>query len=181
MKKIFFLSFLLAAFTTVVWGQTETILPSKNEASPEHMYMLKNGNGVWMTAYTSPTRTEGNAGKFAFFADEANADAYFIYSVDRKKWVSYTKAASYSNGTNFAVLVDDKSAANSWQTAKTAVSGADYYQFAPFTTTAVEGKYMNWFRGVGNDNPEDNTTVTVGLWQDNASRDAGTAGSSARW
>lgn len=176
MKKIFFLTFLLAALTSAVRGQTETILPSESEAGPEHIYILKNGNGVWMTSYTSPTRTEGNAGKFAFFADEANADACFIYSVDRKKWVSYTKAASYSNGTNFAVLVDDRSAANPWKAVKATVSGADYYQFAPYTTTTVAGKYMNWYRGVGNDNPEDNTTVTVGLWQDNASSDAG-----SRW
>lgn len=176
MKKILFLTFLLATFATMLQGQTEIILPSENEENPEHMYILKNGNDVWMTSYTSPTRTDGNVGRFAFFTDEANADAYFIYSIDRKKWVSYVKAATYSNGTNFAVLVDDRSAANSWQTVKAAISGAEYYQFAPFTTTAVADKYMNWFRGVGNDNPEDNTTVTVGLWQDNAIHDAG-----SRW
>ena len=58
MKKTLFLSFLLAVFTLAAWGQTETILPSTNEASPEHIFLLKNGNEIWMTSFTSPTRTK---------------------------------------------------------------------------------------------------------------------------
>lgn len=176
MKRNLFLSFLLAVFTLAAWGQTETILPSTNEASPEHIFLLKNGNNVWMTSFTSPTQTKGNTGKFAFFADETKADAFYIYSIDRQKWVSYEKAASYSVKTNFAVLVDDKASANSWNAVKVTVSDVDYYQFAPYNTTAVADKYMNWYKGVGNDNPLDNTTVTVGLWSNNASGDAG-----SRW
>lgn len=175
MRKKLLLSGLFAAVSVMAWGQTETIKVSANVDNPEHLFTMKSGNGVLMTSFTSPTQTPANAGKFAFYADETRENAYFIYSVDRKKWVSYTLAGSYANKTGFAELVDEKDAANPWNAAKVAVGGSDFYQFAPYNTTGVASKYMNWFQGLGS-NPVDNETITVGLWQDNASKDAG-----SRW
>lgn len=97
MKKALFLGALFATMTSLTWAQTDAIKPSTDVDSPEHLYTLKNGNGVLMTSFTSPTQTPANAGKFAFYAEEGKEDAYFIYSVDRQKWVSYTKAGSYDN------------------------------------------------------------------------------------
>ena len=176
MNKTLLLSTMFAAMSAMAWGQTETIRVSTDEGSPEHLFTLKNGNNAMMTSYTSPTQIPANAGKFAFYEDAEKDGAYFIYSVDRKKWVSYTKAASYTNKKGFAELVDNKDEANSWKTDKVTVSGNDFYQFAPFNNTGVEGKYMNWFQGTGNANPWDNTSLTVGLWQDAAAKDAG-----SRW
>lgn len=176
MKRTLFFSTVLAVMSAAAWGQTETIKVSTDESNPQHLFTMTNGNNVQMTSFTSPTQTAANAGKFAFYADDARDGAYYIYSADRQKWVSYTAAASYSNKKGFAELVDTKDAARSWKADKITVDNIGYYQFAPFNTTGVAAKYMNWFQGVGTANPLDNTTLTVGLWQDNGSTDAG-----SRW
>lgn len=173
MRKTLFLSAMLATVSVAAWGLTENIKPSTTVATPEHMFTLETGNGNKMSSFTSPTLTK--PGKFAFFVDAANEDSYFIYSVDRKKWVSYEKAGSYSNRTDFARLVDDKNAANSWKAAKITVNGDGYYQFSPYNNTGVAAKYMNWFQGTSS-NPLDNTTTTIGLWQGDGASDAG-----SRW
>ena len=176
MRRTLLLSTVLATMSVATWGQSESIQVSTDVSNPQHLFTMKSGNNYLMTSYTSPTQTDVNAGKFAFYEDENREGAYYIYSVDRKQWVSYTQAASYANKKGFAELVSDKAAARSWKTDKITVSGSDYYQFAPFNTSGVEGKYMNWYQGVGNANPLDNTSITVGLWQDNGSKDAG-----SRW
>lgn len=153
------------------WAQTDAIKASTSVDSPENLFTMKNGNGLTMTSYTSPTETEGNAGKFAFYAEDGKDNSYYIYSVDRKKWVSYTKAASYANGTNKAVLESDKSKAQPWN----AIVVNNNYQFAPYNNTGVASKYMNWFGGKDS-NPLDNTNLTVGFWEQGASQDAG-----SRW
>lgn len=175
MKKTLLLGTMLATMSAMAWGQTETIKMSTDVDSPEHLFTMKNGNGVIMTSYTSPTRTPANAGKFAFYADTEKENAYFIYSVDRQKWVSYTKAGSYSNKVGFAELIDDRSSANSWNATVVSVNGSDVYQIAPYNNTGVAAKYMNWFKGLDS-NPADNTNITVGLWEGNASSDPG-----SRW
>ena len=168
-KNLLMLALLLPAMTG--WAQTDVIKASTSVDSPENLFTMKNGNGLTMTSFTSPTETEGNAGKFAFYAQEGKDNSYYIYSVDSKKWVSYTKAASYDDGVNKAVLESDKAKAQPWNA--TMVNNA--YQFAPYTTTGVANKYMNWFGGK-DQNPVDNKTKTVGLWKQGAGEDAG-----SRW
>ena len=167
---------LFVAFVSVAWAQTDAIKASTTEGSPEYMFTLLNGNGLTMTSYTSPTEKEENAGKFAFYAQSGKADSYYIYSVDGKKWVSYTKAASYSSGANKAKLVADKASAQPWKAQKVTVGGNAVYQFMPYTTSgSAASQYMNWYGGK-DQNPLDNTSLTVGLWQQGASQDAG-----SRW
>ena len=168
-KKLLMLALLLPAMTG--WAQTDAIKASASVDKPENLFTMKNGNGLTMTSYTSPTETEGNAGKFAFYAEDGKENSYYIYSVDRKQWVSYTKAASYDNGVNKAVLESDKAKAQPWNA--TMVNNA--YQFVPYTTTGVANKYMNWFGGK-DQNPVDNTNKTVGFWEQGAAQDAG-----SRW
>ena len=122
---------LFVAFASVAMAQTDVIKASTTEGTPEYMFTLLNGNGLTMTSYTSPTETEANAGKFAFYAESGKADSYYIYSVDGKKWVSYTKAASYSSGTNQAKLVADMASAQPWKAQKVTVGGNAVYQFMP--------------------------------------------------
>ena len=174
MKRKFFTSFLLAAISAATWAQTQDIKVSTDVENPEHLFTLTNAGNLTMTPYTSPTQTAANAGHFAFFAVDGEENQYKIYCVDNKKWISYEKASGYSNSVNFAKLIDAQAEANPWYAAKATRSNVDYYQFAPLNTTTVASKYMNWYQGTGA-NPLDNTTITVGLWQDNASKDAGSA------
>ena len=168
-KNLLMLALLLPAMTG--WAQTDAIKASTSVDNPENLFTLKNGNGLTMTSYTSPTETAENAGKFAFYAEAGKENSYYIYSVDRQKWVSYTKADSYANGTNKAVLESDKSKAQPWN----AIVVNDNYQFAPYNNTGVASKYMNWFGGK-DQNALDNTNKTVGFWEQGASQDAG-----SRW
>ena len=86
-----FTMLLASLFLTVgtAWAQTAEIAASTNVICPENQYAMKSGNGYWMTSFTSPTNTK--PGRFAFFAVNGKEDTYQIYSVDRKKWVSYQK------------------------------------------------------------------------------------------
>ena len=140
-------------------------MPDKGK--PEHVYTMMNGNNVYVNHLTAPTQTETNYGQFAFYAVEGVADAYYIYSHAAKQWLTYTKAASYNNGKDFVKMSADK------------VEGAyfnvnnyadDYYQIAPYNTTSVAAKYLNWFQGVGG-NPLDGNN-TLGLWEDAGSKEA---------
>lgn len=179
MKKFTFIMMLLAIFVGTSWGQTtQAIQLSTNVESPEHVYYMKNGNGRWMTQTTGPTVTWGNQAKFAFFAGTRTGDgtetAYKIYCVTAQKWLSFTKAASYANCRDFATLVDTQDAAESWAATTQDGKGniGNVYQFAPYNTTGSASKYMNW-NGGPDSNPNDNTDVAVGLWQDNATADNG--------
>ena len=167
---------LFVAFVSVAMAQTDAIKASTTEGSPEYMFIMQNGNGLTMTSYTSPTEKEENAGKFAFYAQSGKTDSYYIYSVDGEKWVSYTKASSYSSGTNKAKLVASKASAQPWKAQKVTVDGKAVYQFMPYTSSGTAAtQYMNWYGGK-DQNALDNTSITIGLWQQGASQDAG-----SRW
>lgn len=156
------------------WAQTSDIKTSANVNNPERVYTISNCNGLMMTPYTSPTRTNENAGKFAFYAASTEGQ-YLIYNVDSKVWVSYDKAYSYSNGPGKAKLISDKTSAQPWKATKTtAQNGTAAYEFQPITSTGKADKYMNWHGGI-DFNPVDNKTITVGLWQDNGKQDNGSA------
>lgn len=156
------------------WAQTSDIKTSANLNNPERVYTISNCNGLMMTPYTSPTRTNENAGKFAFYAASTEGQ-YLIYNVDSKVWVSYDKAYSYSNGPGKAKLISDKTSAQPWKATKTtAQNGTAAYEFQPITSTGKADKYMNWHGGI-DFNPVDNKTITVGLWQDNGKQDNGSA------
>lgn len=176
MKKFTSLLMLLAMFAGASWGQdTETIQVSTDVASPEHVYTMKSGNGYWMNSTTGPTSTAGNAAQFAFYSVEGTENACKIYCVTSQKWLSYTKADSYSGITGFVSLIDAQESAEAWHYEIQDGKGnlGNVYCFAPFNNSGVAANYMNWFKGVGADNPLDNTNITVGLWQDNATADNG--------
>ena len=140
--------------TTAMAGD---IVVSTNEASPENVFTMKNGNGSGVGGDTAP----GN-GKFAFFAADAE-NAYYIYSVTEGKWVDYTLAGSYDNQKNFVTLSDTK---GNYFNIQHCANNADYYEIRPYNTTGVAGKYLNYFQGA-----EDG--VKLGLWQQGGDDDAG--------
>ena len=171
---------------TASWAEdTETIQLSTKVDNPENVYQLKNGNGRWMTSTSGPTETMFNVAQFAFFAGDGPVSegqvSYKILCVTTGQWLTNTKAGSYENKVGFATFTDDQAAAQSWvgdiaedgkdNTGK-GITNGKVYQFRPFNNTGIAGKYMNWFQGPDS-NPSDNTTNTVGLWQDNAAADCG--------
>ena len=125
---------------------------------------MVNGNGAYVGPTTAPATDEN--GLFAFYAVEGVDGAYYIYSHSAKKWLGYTKAASYSSKKGFVTLSDSR------------VDGAyfkvdnysgDNYQIQPYTTDgSAQAIYLNWFQGVGA-----NAGTTLGLWTDNGAKDGG--------
>lgn len=113
MKKHLFkkstLCLVMALLCHVAWAdkmQPSTTLPDKG--NPEHVYTMMNGNNLYANALTAPTQTPANYGQFAFYAVADVDGAYYIYSHTAKKWLTYTKAASYSNGKDFVKMADAK-------------------------------------------------------------------------
>ena len=163
------LCLLMALLCHVAWAekmQPSTTLPDKG--SPEHVYTMMNGNGVYANALTAPTQTPANYGQFAFYAVDGVDGAYYIYSHTAKKWLTYTKAASYSNGKDFVKMADAKVEGAYFKVDNCA---DDYYQIIPYNTSGVAAKYLNWYQGIDG-NPLDGTN-TLGLWEQNGATDPG--------
>lgn len=138
---------------------------------PEHLYTMVSGNGIYANGMTGTTRTESKYGQFAFY-ETATSGQYLIYSYTANKWVTYTQAGSYGNQKNFVKMSDQKS-----ETSKFIVNeyATDKYEIQPVTSNGTGDKYLNWNGGIGQ-NPYDNTSVTLGLWQDSGAKDGG-----SRW
>lgn len=172
MKKYFSLMALLLCFAGQAWAdKIEASTTDPSNGKPEHLYTMVSGNGYYANGYTAPTQTDENKALFAFYSAGVS-DAYYIYCYTSRKWLSYTKAASYSNKTGFISLSDSKTTGAYF---KCNNYSGDNYDIAPYNLTGVATKYLNWYTGVGANNPLDGT-VTLGLWEDNGSKDAG-----SRW
>lgn len=162
------LPLLLLLLSPMAWAdkvQPSATMPDGGK--PEHVYTMKNGNDVYSNALTAPTQTAENYGLFAFYEAEVDG-AYYIYSHTAKKWLTYTKAASYSNGKDFVKFSDTKVEGAYFKVTNYAV---DNYELQPYTTSGTNDKYINWYQGVGG-NPYDGPN-TLGLWQDAGAADGG--------
>ena len=162
------LPLLLLLLSPMAWAdkvQPSATMPDGGK--PEHVYTMKNGNDVHSNALTAPTQTAENYGLFAFYEAEADG-AYYIYSHTAKKWLTYTKAASYANGKDFVKFSDTKVEGAYFKVTNYA---ADNYELQPYTTSGTNDKYLNWYQGVGG-NPYDGPN-TLGLWQDAGAADGG--------
>lgn len=174
MKKYFSLMALLLLFTGQAWAdKIEASTTDPSNGKPEHLYTMVSGNGYYANGYTAPTQTDENKALFAFYS-AGISDTYYIYCYTSRKWLSYTKAASYSDGTKgFLRLTDSKTDGAYF---KCNNYSGDYYEIALYNTTSVATKYLNWFQGVNDSaNPLDGTT-TLGYWKDNGANDGG-----SRW
>ena len=172
MKKYFSLMALLLCFAGQAWAdKIEASSTDPSNGKPEHLYTMVSGNGYYANGYTAPTQTDENKALFAFYSAGVS-DAYYIYCYTSRKWLSYTKAASYSNKTGFISLSDSKTTGAYF---KCRNYSGDNYDIAPYNLTGAASKYLNWYMGVGSNNPLDGT-VTLGLWEDDGSKDGG-----SRW
>ena len=169
MKKIFtFIAAMLCVSAQALADKVvaSTVLPDAGK--PEHVYSMKNANGVFANALTAPTQTEANYGLFAFYPVEGKTGAYYIYSTKAAKWLTYTAASSYNNGKDFIKMSATKGADDYFKVNNFA---EDFYDIQPYTKSGGNDKYVNWYQGVDG-NPLDGSN-TLGLWQDAGSRDGG--------
>lgn len=170
-KSIFSLLGMFLMGTQLAQAGITASLTLPESGKPEHVYTIKNDNDYYSNQHTAPTKDASRAAQFAFYAG-SEKDAYYLYNITAKKWVSYTKADSYSGQTGFIVLTDTKTEGACF---KFRHLGDNAYEFSPYQTSGVAPIYINWFKGVGPDNPE-NGRVSWGLWTDNGARDRG-----SRW
>ena len=171
MKKIIiFLSFLLAIVSAVY---ADDIKPSTSVEKPEFLYTMRNGtdNAIYANDNTAPTDNSSNYGVFAFFAVSGKTDAYYIYSVNAKKYLSYQKEASYDNGMNQVTLVD---VMENYFCVKKCSDNDTFYEIHPYKSDGtVAGPCLNWFGGVDNNTYYHWDQGTLGLWEQNGDADAG--------
>lgn len=162
MKK-FFLFYILLFFAVTGWA--DEIQPSTSVDNPEHVYVVAHAKGstgyLWSSTGT-PTQTVSEAGRFAFIAKEnGGTSEYYIYDVNNKKYISYTKADSYATGMNFSTLAESQENANTWKFNYT--SNGDYYNIQPILNNGNASNYINWYGGASGNH------TSLGLWSNGTS------------
>ena len=127
---------------------------------------MVSGNGAYVSPTTSPVEGDAENGLFAFYAVDGVDGAYYIYSHNAKKWLSYEKKSSYPTGAGFVTLSDSKVEGTYFKLDNYA---DDFYQISPYTTAGTaQATYLNYFGGVAACSGK-----TLGLWTDNGSKDGG--------
>ena len=167
MKKILFLFLATLCLSTQAFADkvtASTTLPSAGK--PEHVYTMVSGNGAYVSPTTTPVEGDAANGLFAFYAVDGVNGAYYIYSHNAKKWLTYDRKASYSTGASFIKLSDTK-VENTYFYVHN--YEGDNYQISPYTTAGTaQATYLNYFGGAGAC-----SGLTLGLWTDNGSKDGG--------
>ena len=131
-------------------------------ASAEYQYKIfcRNASTYYLGNTTNATNSGADYGLFAFFADNSGeyTNGYYIYSIFEGKWVTYTAAASYTNGKDKISLVADKPSVP-WNIAADDTNNK-YYDIRPFKTDkAVANVSWNWYEGASN-----NTSNRMGFY-----------------
>ena len=140
------------------------LLVSNEPEMPEFVYTMTNGNGLKVGA--DAYWTEGDGGKFAFYAVEGKDDTYYIYSVTEGKWLGYEMANGYSNGKNFVTL-DEEKGDNYFKITKCA-NNAGSFEMRPYKNngTEVAALFINYHGGK-------DEKSTLGLWEQSGDADGG--------
>lgn len=145
---------------------------------PEFAYTINNVNaidgaadyGYWNVNLYSVINSPANAAAFAFYAVAGKSNAYYIYNYSAKKWVTYDLATSYNNMKGFLKLSDTKTEGCYFEITSCTKDTHSGYQMRPYASdgTVDADRYLNYNGGNGA-----NESITVGLWQDSGSSDAG--------
>ena len=160
---------------------TATLQASSTDPSlgrPEFAYTINNVNtidgvvdyGYWNVNLYSVINSPANAAAFAFYAVAGKSNTYYIYNYSAKKWVTYDLATSYDNTKGFLKLSDTKTEGCYFEITSCTKDTHSGYQMRPYASdgTIDEDRYLNYNGGNGA-----NESITVGLWQDPGSSDAG--------
>lgn len=160
---------------------TATLQASSTDPSlgrPEFAYTINNVNaidgvadyGYWNVNLYSVINSPANAAAFAFYAVAGKPNTYYIYNYSAKKWVTYDLATSYDNTKGFLKLSDTKTEGCYFEITSCTKDTHSGYQMRPYASdgTIDTDRYLNYNGGNGA-----NASITVGLWQDPGSSDAG--------
>ena len=177
---IFALLFFIGGGKTLA-ETTATLQASSTDPSqgrPEFAYTINNVNivkgvddyGYWNVNLYSVINSPSNAASFAFYAVAGKSNTYYIYNYSAKKWVTYDLATSYNNGQGFLKLSDTKTEGCYFEITSCTKDAHSGYQMRPYASdgTIDEDRYLNYYGGNGA-----NESITVGLWKDSGSSDAG--------
>lgn len=178
---IFALLFLIGGGKTLA-ETTATLQASSTDPSqgrPDFAYTINNVNvlngttidyGYWNVNLYSVVNSPANAASFAFYAVAGKSNTYYIYNYSAKKWVTYDLATSYNNGQGFLKLSDTKTEGCYFEITSCTKDTHSGYQMRPYASdgTIDEDRYLNYYGGNGA-----NESITVGLWKDSGSSDAG--------
>lgn len=178
---IFALLFLIGGGKTLA-ETTATLQASSTDPSlgrPEFAYTINNVNvlngttidyGYWNVNLYSVVNSPANAASFAFYAVVGKSNTYYIYNYSAKKWVTYDLATSYNNMKGFLKLSDTKTEGCYFEITSCTKDTHSGYQMRPYASdgTIDTDRYLNYNGGNGA-----NESITVGLWQDPGSSDAG--------
>lgn len=161
---------------TIATLQASSTDPSQGR--PEFAYTINNVNivkgvddyGYWNVNLYSVINSPSNAASFAFYAVAGKSNTYYIYNYSAKKWVTYDLATSYNNGQGFLKLSDTKTEGCYFEITSCTKDAHSGYQMRPYASdgTIDEDRYLNYYGGNGA-----NESITVGLWKDSGSSDAG--------
>ena len=145
---------------------------------PDFAYTINNVNaidgaadyGYWNVNLYSVINSPANAAAFAFYAVAGKSNTYYIYNYSAKKWVTYDLATSYNNMKGFLKLSDTKTEGCYFEITSCTKDTHSGYQMRPYASdgTIDIDRYLNYNGGNGA-----NESITVGLWQDPGSSDAG--------
>lgn len=177
---IFALLFLIGGKTLA--ETTATLQASSTDPSlgrPEFAYTINNVNvlsdgtldyGYWNVNLYSVVDKPANAAAFAFYAVAGKSNTYYIYNYSAKKWVTYDLATSYNSGQGFLKLSDTKTEGCYFEITSCTKNTHSGYQMRPYASdgTVDADRYLNYYAGNGA-----NASITVGLWKDSGSSDAG--------
>lgn len=177
---IFALLFFIGGGKTLA-ETTATLQASSTDPSqgrPEFAYTINNVNivkgvddyGYWNVNLYSVINSPSNAASFAFYAVAGKPNTYYIYNYSAKKWVTYDLATSYNNMQGFLKLSDTKTEGCYFEITSCTKDTHSGYQMRPYASdgTIDTDRYLNYNGGNGA-----NASITVGLWQDPGSSDAG--------
>ncbi len=169
MKKTLTLLMLLC-MSVGAWA-TDGIVASSNTTNLEHVYLIHrattNTDQYWGCLGENVTNATSGAA-FAFI-ESGTADAYFIYCVNTGKYLSCKYSDLTKNGKNKVIGVSDQDSATKWKIATATRSSVSCYEFQPYNSSnGVVGKYANWYAGTSDN-------ISMGLWQNAASGDDGSA------
>lgn len=178
---IFALLFFIGGGKTLA-ETTATLQASSTDPSqgrPDFAYTINNVNvldggvidyGYWNVNLYSVRNTPANAAAFAFYAVAGKPNTYYIYNYSAKKWVTYDLATSYNNGQGFLKLSDTKTEGCYFEITSCTKNTHSGYQMRPYASdgTVDADRYLNYYGGNGA-----NASITVGLWKDSGSSDAG--------
>ena len=148
MKKLisFFVFFAITALALQVKAVDVPIVPSTVENPVVYnIHCAAQNQTYYWDSNSSPSTTD--KAQFIFIAS-GTPNAFYIYCLDTESYIGYQKAASYNDGANFAVsgVLPSDPEYNFWYFEYE--SANTRYVLAPYNTTGVAGRKLNWYGGV---------------------------------